>query len=100
MLCQGGRERSHLVAELRGLILQRRVLLRQCRRVAVDRPSTAQSLRDLRILVPDARLASVRRRVATQVAGLNPDSEDRALSWIEAVSEFDAPDRQADDATR
>jgi hypothetical protein len=59
-----------------------------------------RDLRDVRILVPDARLASVRRRVATQVSRLIPGSEDQALSWIEAVSEFDTPERQADDATR
>lgn len=59
-----------------------------------------EGLRDLRIIVPDARLASVRRRVASQVARLIPGSEDQALSWIEAVSEFDAPDRQADNETR
>jgi hypothetical protein len=59
-----------------------------------------RGLRDVRIIVPDARLASVRRRVAAQVALLIPGSEDQALSWIEAVSEFDAPDRQASDETR
>ncbi|MGC2783283.1 MAG: antitoxin MazE-like protein [Roseiarcus sp.] len=59
-----------------------------------------RGLRDVRIIVPDARLASVRRRVAAQVARLIPGSEDQALSWIEAVSEFDAPDRQASDETR
>jgi hypothetical protein len=59
-----------------------------------------RGLRDVRIIVPDARLASVRRRVATQVARLIPGGEDQALSWIEAVSEFDAPDRRADDEAR
>jgi Antitoxin MazE-like len=59
-----------------------------------------RGLRDVRIIVPDARLASVRRRVAAEVARLIPGSEDQALSWIEAVSEFDAPDRQASDETR
>lgn len=59
-----------------------------------------RGLRDVRIIVPDARLASVRRRVAAQVARLIPGSKDQALSWIEAVSEFDAPDRQASDETR
>ncbi len=43
-------------------------------------------LRELRIVVPDSRLASVRRHVAAQVARLMPGSEDEALSWIEAVS--------------
>ena len=59
-----------------------------------------QGLRDVRIVVLDARLASVRRRVAAQVFRLIPNSEDDALSWIEAVSEFDAPDRRASDETR
>jgi hypothetical protein len=36
----------------------------------------------------------VRRRIAKQVAGLDPDRERDALQWIESVAEFDA------DATR
>jgi len=44
--------------------------------------------------VADARSRVVRRRVAKQVAGLNPDREREALQRIETVSEFDA------DATR
>lgn len=59
-----------------------------------------RGLRELRIVVPDSRLASVRRRVAAQVTRLVPSREDEALSWIEAVSEFDSPDRQADDEAR
>ena len=51
-----------------------------------------RGLRELRLLVPDARLASVRKRVAAQVNRLNSSQEDEALSWIEAVSEFDATD--------
>lgn len=46
-------------------------------------------LRELRLTVPDARSAAVRRRVAAQVAKLDPSSEDDALAWIEAVPEFD-----------
>jgi hypothetical protein len=49
-----------------------------------------QGLRELRLVVPDARSAAVRKRIAAQVARLNPDSERDALLWIEAVSEFDA----------
>jgi len=49
-----------------------------------------QCLRELRLVVPDARSQTVRNRVAAQVATLNPDSERDALLWIEAVSEFDA----------
>lgn len=49
-----------------------------------------QGLRELRLLVPDARSETVRNRIAAQFARLNPDSEREALLWIEAVSEFDA----------
>ena len=49
-----------------------------------------RGLRELRLVVPDARLQSVRRRMAAEVEGLVQSSEDDALSWIEAVSEFDA----------
>ena len=59
-----------------------------------------RGLRELRIVVPDSRLVSVRRRLAAQVARLVPGSENEALSWIAAVSEFDSSDRQADDETR
>jgi hypothetical protein len=48
-----------------------------------------QGLRELRLVVPDARSEAVRGRIAAQVAKLNPDSERDALLWIEAVSEFD-----------
>jgi hypothetical protein len=49
-----------------------------------------QGLRELRLVIPDARSEAVRKRVAAQVAQLNPGSERDALLWIEAVSEFDA----------
>ena len=49
-----------------------------------------QGLRELHLVVPDARSEAVRTRVAAQVARLNPDGERDALLWIEAVSEFDA----------
>jgi Protein of unknown function (DUF3018) len=48
-----------------------------------------QGLRELRLVVPDARLEAVRCRIADEVAMLNPESERDALLWIEAVSEFD-----------
>ncbi len=48
-----------------------------------------QGLRELRLVVPDARSQAVRQRIATQIAKLSPDSERDALLWIEAVSEFD-----------
>ena len=52
-----------------------------------------RGLRELRLVVPDPRLRSVRRRVAAQVVRLDRGKEDAVLSWIEAVSEFDTLDR-------
>jgi len=46
-------------------------------------------LRELRLIVPDARSQSVRRRVARAVAALDPEHETDALRWIGSVSEFD-----------
>jgi len=65
---------------------ERMKMMRQRRR--------ARGLRELRLVVADPRSRAVRRRVAKQVAALDPDRENDALRWIEAVSEFDA------DATR
>jgi hypothetical protein len=48
-----------------------------------------QGMREVRLVVPDARSEAVRKRVAAQVARLNRDSEREALAWIEALSEFD-----------
>ena len=59
-----------------------------------------RGLRELRLVVPNSRLQSVRRRVAAQVARLVRSRENEALNWIEAVSEFDTPDNQASDETR
>jgi hypothetical protein len=49
-----------------------------------------RGVRELRLVVADARSQAVRRRVAKQVAGLNPDRERETLQWIETVSEFDS----------
>lgn len=49
----------------------------------------SRGLRELRLVVPDARSAAVRREIAEQVARLNPAHEEDAITWIEAVSEFD-----------
>jgi hypothetical protein len=65
---------------------ERMKMMRQRRR--------ARGLRELRLVVADARSRAVRRRVAKQVASLDPDRERNSLHWIESVSEFDA------DATR
>jgi hypothetical protein len=48
-----------------------------------------EGYRELRLVLPDARSEDVRRKVAEQVASLNPESEAEAMAWIEAVSEFD-----------
>ncbi|HEV2334490.1 MAG TPA: antitoxin MazE-like protein [Stellaceae bacterium] len=61
---------------------ERMKLMRQRRR--------QQGLRELRLVVPDAGSAAVRKRIAAQVAQLASKSERDALLWIEAVSEFDA----------
>ena len=65
---------------------ERMKMMRQRRR--------ARGLRELRLVVADARSRLVRRRVAKQVANLDGDRERDTLEWIELVSEFDA------DATR
>ena len=39
--------------------------------------------------LPDARLQQVRERIADTVAGLDPEAEDEALRWIEAVAVID-----------
>ncbi len=49
----------------------------------------ARGLRELRLVVPDARSKAVRRRVAKQVAKLDRSRELEAIRWIESVSEFD-----------
>ena len=49
-----------------------------------------RGLRELRLVVPDPRLRSVRRRLAAQVAVLDQADENDAMDWIETVSEFDA----------
>ena len=46
----------------------------------------ARAPREVSLVVANARSRAVRRRVAKQVASLNPDRERDALRWIEAVS--------------
>lgn len=45
--------------------------------------------REIRMNPPDALSARVRERVAASVASLDPQDEENALRWIEAVSELD-----------
>lgn len=49
-----------------------------------------RGVREVRLHLPDTRVPGVRKRVAMQVAKLSRVSEEDALRWIEAVSEFDA----------
>lgn len=49
-----------------------------------------RGLRELRLVVPDARSKAVRMRVAKLVAGLDRSLELAAMRWTESVSEFDA----------
>jgi hypothetical protein len=49
----------------------------------------ARGLRELRLVVPDARSKVVRKRVAKEVAGLDRSLELAAMRWTESVSEFD-----------
>jgi hypothetical protein len=53
-----------------------------------------QGLRELRLIVPDARSPAVRRRLAKEVAAFSQANEKDALDWIEAVYMLD------DDETR
>lgn len=48
-----------------------------------------KGLREIRLIVPDARSPAVRRRVAKEVAALNQANEKDALDWIEAVYKLD-----------
>ena len=59
------------------------------RMTAMRERRRARGLRELRLVVPDARSKAVRRRVAKEVANLDRSREIDALRWIEAVSEFD-----------
>jgi hypothetical protein len=48
-----------------------------------------QGLREVRLVVPDARSPAVRARVAAAVALLNREDEAEALRWLEALEEWD-----------
>jgi len=48
-----------------------------------------RGLRELRLVVPDARSKVVSRRIAREVAALDRTRELEAMKWIEAVAEFD-----------
>jgi len=75
----------------------------RARRRSVEVPTSAErlrmmrerrrrrGLREIRLVVPDARSRSVRRRVAAQVALLVQAQEEEAMRWIESVSSLDLP---------
>jgi len=44
-------------------------------------------MHELRLLLPDVRLASVRRRLAKQASHLNQVAEADTQRWIEAVAD-------------
>ncbi|WP_281262355.1 hypothetical protein [Niveispirillum cyanobacteriorum] len=46
-------------------------------------------MREVRLVVPDTRIADIRHRLALQVARLSPADEQDALDWIERATEFD-----------
>ena len=46
-------------------------------------------MRELRLVVPDLRVAAVRQRIARQVADFSHPQQADALAWIEVVSVFD-----------
>lgn len=54
-----------------------------------------QGLREVRLSLPDARVRAVRQRIAAQVARLDAADEQSAMTWIEAVGEFDGDDHEA-----
>jgi hypothetical protein len=56
---------------------------------AMRKRRRARGVRELRLIVPDARSKAVRRRVAREVAALDRSRELEALRWIEAVAEFE-----------
>jgi len=57
--------------------------------VSRRKPRRAQGLREVRLVLPDARSRTVRRRIARQVARLRRKDEQDALAWVESISEFD-----------
>lgn len=59
---------------------------------AMRKRRKANHLREVRIVVPDARDPAVKARIAAAIAALDPADEEDAMRWIEAVSEFDNED--------
>jgi hypothetical protein len=56
---------------------------------------TGLPMREVRLLVPDARHPDVIERTKAAVAALDPEDEREAMRWIDAVSIFnDDPDAE------
>jgi len=49
----------------------------------------AAGLREVRLVIPDARAPAVRARLAEDVRRFDRAAEEEAMRWIEAVGEFD-----------
>ena len=82
--------RSRNALRCNALQMEARMALAADRMRAMRERRRARGLKELRLVVPDARSRAVRRRVAKQVARLVRASELDAMRWIEAVAEFDA----------
>jgi Protein of unknown function (DUF3018) len=77
------------------LEMEKHMALAADRMKAMRERRRARGLRELRLIVPDARSKAVRRRIAKEVAGLDQSREFDAIGWIEAVSESDAVNESA-----
>ena len=60
---------------------------------AMRRRRRAAGERELRLVVPDLNSPATRRRIAAQVAQLDPADESAAMDWIESVSKSDGAGR-------
>lgn len=60
----------------------------------------AGGLREVRLLVLDARDPEVRRRIAEEIARRDPAAEEDAMRWIEAITEGDNWAGASNDETR
>lgn len=50
----------------------------------------ASHLREVRLVVPDARSVEVRKKAARALAALDPMDEAEAIAFIEAISDYGA----------
>nr|CAD6407916.1 hypothetical protein REQ54_00330 [Rhizobium sp. Q54] len=66
------------------------------RREALRDERTGVLLREIRLLVPDARDPAVQARLKGAISTLDPEDEQESMRWIESVSLFDNEDRDAE----